>query len=77
MDRVPGGIADWSHCICDACQPYSAIITSDHRCAFCGGSFEFLTTDPQVRIDEDEAERRMKISMSLFHTRRSDFARAS
>jgi hypothetical protein len=55
MDRVRGGITDWSNCLCNACQPYHAVMSVDHPCGLCGGSFVYFKDDPQAKLSDEEA----------------------
>jgi hypothetical protein len=64
--RVPGGVSDWHHCLCDYCQPYHAIVIVNHSCGHCGGSFLYFRNDPQIRLSEEEARKRMEYRVPLF-----------
>jgi hypothetical protein len=68
LPRVSGGVSDWSNCLCDACQPYDAVLTVGHSCRGCGGSMTYAKNAPQTRLTTEAAEELRTKTNPLFAT---------
>jgi len=67
--RVSGGVSERENCLCESCQPYDAVVVVNHPCRHCGGSFNYLKDDQQIRLSEEEAQRKLEVCLSLFSKR--------
>jgi hypothetical protein len=53
LNRVPGGVSDYTDCLCESCSPWDGEAQSVNECKGCGGTGMFFRSDvkPLRRIN--------------------------